>query len=110
LKTSYFGKSGQHPNAVSIAAITPSWFRKRIYKKFAPPWNLVKRYKDGQVTEEQYKRTYQKEILSKLDPKQVAEELGQEAILLCYEKSGQFCHRHLVADWFQRAGIKVEEI
>ena len=24
-----------------------------------------------------------------------------DIILLCYEKSGDFCHRHIVADWIE---------
>jgi len=45
--------------------------------------------------------------LSKLDPVSVVEELktksqGQPVVLLCYEKSGSFCHRHLVAEWLNK--------
>ena len=27
-------------------------------------------------------------------------------VLLCYEKPGDFCHRHLVADWFGKEWCK----
>ena len=31
-------------------------------------------------------------------------------ILLCYEKSGDFCHRHILADWLEENfGYKVKE-
>ena len=31
-------------------------------------------------------------------------------ILLCYEKSGDFCHRHVLADWLEENfGYRVEE-
>lgn len=52
---------------------------------------------------------YQEFILSRLDPLQVAQELGQGSILLCWEKPGEFCHRIVVADWLREAGIEVEE-
>ena len=29
--------------------------------------------------------------------------------LLCYEKPDDFCHRHLIAKWFAKAGIDVVE-
>jgi len=39
----------------------------------------------------------------------VYEELGENAVLLCWEKDG-FCHRHLVADWLQeKLGIEIKE-
>jgi uncharacterized protein (DUF488 family) len=31
-------------------------------------------------------------------------------VLLCYEKSGDFCHRHLVAEWLRRYGYEVKEL
>jgi uncharacterized protein (DUF488 family) len=31
-------------------------------------------------------------------------------ILLCYEKPGDFCHRHLVADWLTKNGLKTIEL
>ena len=30
-------------------------------------------------------------------------------VLLCYEKRGDFCHRHLVADWLNKNGFNCEE-
>ena len=30
-------------------------------------------------------------------------------ILLCYEKPGDFCHRHLVADWLTKNGVNCIE-
>ena len=54
--------------------------------------------------------TYSKEELDKLDPKQVYEELGENAVLLCWEKSSDFCHRHLVSEWLsEKLGIEVKE-
>ena len=32
-----------------------------------------------------------------------------DIVLLCYEKPDEFCHRHLVAEWFNRNGIYVVE-
>lgn len=36
---------------------------------------------------------------------------GPDVVLLCYEKPGQFCHRRLVAEWFeQELGLVVPEL
>ena len=37
--------------------------------------------------------------------------MGDNAVMLCYEKPGDFCHRHLIADWITKnTGITVEEV
>ena len=109
MQTSYFAKY-KGINAVSIALSKPKWYQCREYKKLAPSWNLLNKYKqDGD--KQFYTEQYQKEVLDKLDPQQVYEELGEDAVLLCWEKSGDFCHRHIVADWLEkRLGIEVNEI
>ena len=33
----------------------------------------------------------------------------EDIALVCYEKPGDFCHRHLVADWLNEAGYQCEE-
>ena len=36
---------------------------------------------------------------------------GKDIVLLCYEKVGDFCHRHLVANWLtQNLGIEIKEL
>jgi len=45
-----------------------------------------------------------------LDPNHLAKRLEEGAILLCWEKPGEFRHRQLVADWLWAAGHKVTEI
>ncbi len=110
MKTSYYSKSGSMPNAVSIAGKAPVWFKGREYKKLAPKYWFFQRYKeDGD--EEFYTEQFQKEVLDPLDPKKVFEELGEDAIILCWEGKDKFCHRHLVADWLSKnLDIEIEEI
>ena len=49
-------------------------------------------------------------ILAKLDPQRVLRDLN-DAIVLCWEKPGKFCHRHLVAKWLEKeTGLIVKEI
>lgn len=50
------------------------------------------------------------EQLHKLDLEQYYREIGN-SILLCYEDNTEFCHRHIVAAWFELLlDIKVPEI
>jgi len=61
------------------------------------------------MTNGEYRAAYQ-EILDRLDPRKVYQELGEDAILLCWEKPGEFCHRRLVAEWLERElGVEVPE-
>ena len=109
MKTSYFAKCGKFANAISIAGKAPSWYTGRQYKKLAPLYSFFKKYKeDGD--EKYYTEQYFKEVLDKLDPQEVFNELGPNAILICYEAPGKFCHRRLVADWFsEKLGIDIPE-
>jgi len=110
MNTSYYAKY-KGDNAVSIAARCPHWFTGRQYKKLAPYYNTLIEYKNGKLTKEQYSECYRTEVLNNLDAKQVYEELGEDAVLLCWEKSGSFCHRHLVAEWLkEKLGVEVTEL
>ena len=110
MNTSYFAKSSHHPKAVCIAAKRPRFYKGKIYPKLAPkPWFLYKYKKDGD--EDFYTEQYHKEILNKLNPKKVYKELGKDAVLICWEGSGKFCHRHIVAEWLSiNLGIKITEL
>ncbi len=97
---------------ISIARFAPRRHPAgyRIYPKLAPgPWF-------NSVSEEEYRVRFATEILSKLDPQAAWDALHtlsapHEPILLCYEKPGEFCHRRLVATWFEEAlGVTVAEL
>ena len=110
MKTSYYAKSAKDPNAVSIALSTPSWYKGREYKVLAPTYGMLSDYKKT-GDEVFYTSRYRNEILRILDPERVWRELGENAVLLCYEKSGKFCHRHLVSKWLSDSlGIVIEEV
>ena len=52
---------------------------------------------------------YKKETLSILDPIEISNKY-KDSIFLCYEKTGDFCHRHIVSSWLSENGIVVEEV
>lgn len=92
------------PRLVSIALKAPEWFQGRRYPALAPRLDMLP------MEEEEYLPEYQA-ILDRLDPRQVYEDLGEDAILLCWEPPGAFCHRRLVAAWLEEhLGVKVPEL
>jgi hypothetical protein len=94
----------REPRLVSIALKTPGWFQGRRYPALAPRLDMLP------MEEEEYRREYQV-ILDRLAPRQVYEDLGPDAILLCWEPPGVFCHRRLVAEWLEEhLGVEVPEL
>lgn len=96
---------------ISIARLAPRRHPAgyRIFSKLAPgKWF-------NSVDEETYRLLFADEILANLDPQATWDALhvlaaGQEPILLCWEKPGEFCHRRLVAAWFEeKLGVIVPE-
>lgn len=115
--TSYFAKSGKLSNAVCIALYPPRWFPGiPVLKELAPTkqilskWNAAKKDPSLVYTEEMYSADYHAEVLSKLDPKFIYATI-EGKILCCYEKPGEFCHRHLVAKWLNdHVGVTITEL
>lgn len=106
--TSNFHRLWKKPyesQGVSIALGTPGWFRGKIkYRDLAPRREMLV------MEPEEYTREYQM-ILDELDPEKVLNELGEDAVLLCWEPAGKFCHRRLVAKWLEESlGIEVPEL
>lgn len=109
MKTSNFASDWNNPKAVSIERYHPKGWEGRIYMALAPPPFLLE-YRD-ELTEKEFIREYYKHVLSRLNPRTVVQELGIDAVLLCYERHGEFCHRKIVAEWlFQSLDIYVPEI
>lgn len=109
MKTSnYFIYKGN--KGVSIAGKAPNNYTGREYKKLAPSYDIWKQYQDTKDFK-RYTERYYNEILSKLHPEEVINELGDDAVLLCYEKPFDFCHRRLVAKWLKdNLNYEVKEI
>ena len=46
-----------------------------------------------------------------LDPETVYKELGEDSIIICYERYDKFCHRFIVAEWLEKElGIEISEV
>lgn len=104
---------------ISIARFSPKWYSGIEYKKLAPTEKILFDWKYGEyaLNENWYKVKFANEILkSPNHAYQVLRELEDLAscshnkiILLCYERPFEFCHRHLVSNWFRNADIYREE-
>ena len=119
MKTSYFAKSGSNPNAIAISARVPDFYKGKRYTKLAPSWSIYKEWKysdeSDEVKNSRYERRFINEILDLLDPETVYAELcalvDGEPIIICYEKSGTFCHRYIVTKWLSKyINCNIQEI
>ena len=86
------------------------------FPKLAPKLSFWKTWHDniGKIDEIEnntfYIKEYYNQVLSKLSPQEIYEQLD-EKVLLCYENNNEFCHRHIVAKWLEiTLGIYVPEI
>ena len=114
--TVYFGKMKSYPKDkeyryVSIARFNKFWSGEE-YKKLTPPASIIK-IEDKEL----YTKLYYEQVLNNLNPQEVYNELGDNAVLLCYEKYADieqgktFCHRHMVAKWLEeKLGVEVKEL
>lgn len=109
--TSYFAmarKIGDKDKLLSIALWPPKDIHIQCMPYLAPTREILLRYKEDH-DEEAYTKAYREQVLGKLDVNKVAAHL-QGRILLCYERPGMFCHRHIVAQWLQESGYDCEEL
>jgi hypothetical protein len=122
--TSYFGnkKAFNDPNIcpISIALYPSKEFVGKSYRALAPNASTLRDWKQDHSISN-YERDYAA-TLDKLDPGIVVVELlamagnlkgvnyNPQPALLCYERPGEFCHRHIVAEWLRNAGYEIEEL
>jgi len=104
--TSNFKTAGHLPQAVAISLGVPRGWRGARCTVLAPPRPLIKI-----MDEATFIPLYRAQVLDKLDPHKIIRDLGGDNfIMLCWEASGEFCHRRVVAAWMlKHTGIQVEE-
>lgn len=81
---------------ISIARFN-RYYKGAELKQLAPPSWLIN------YPEVKYRPEYEK-ILRSLNREEIIRQIemlsgGRNAVLLCYEKAGEFCHRQMVAKW-----------
>lgn len=116
--TTYFAKLKKLPEdiiPIAICRYVPEGLRLSCYRYFelAPNPDILMDYKrTGDV--EKFTKDYEEQILSKLDPHGLVRDItkwagDKDIAFICYEKSTDFCHRHLVAEWLRKAGYECQE-
>ena len=101
--TSYFSRAGRIvPNRrlLSISRGTPENWGGAYLRELNPSGSLLGSFKAGYVTQAEYEITYRYETLSKLNPIDIYNKTRGK-VLCCWEKSGEFCHRHIVLKWLR---------
>lgn len=132
--TSYFAQIRNFPDNVipiSICGKAPAGYKGLQYKKVAPKYGFFMEWKKNHDNDF-YIEHYEKEVLATLNPRGVVDELYDKLsddlkaiikaegtykarsqkvhiALICYEKPGDFCHRHLLADWLSAHGFECRE-
>lgn len=132
--TSYFANIRRLPEGfvpISICSKAPDGYKGLQYKKLAPKYDFFMRWKENHDNS-YYTKCFNEQILNCLDVYEVMDDLynlltdkeklsvemtncpfwrnpHSNIVLICYEKSTDFCHRHLVADWLEANGIQCKE-
>ena len=111
--TSNYARNGNNDLAYAISAIIPDWYTGKSLPFLAPKIDMVGRIKKNvnNYAQRKYEREYLDLLKSRnVDPHKLIDMLPDGAILLCYEKPGDFCHRRILAKWIEiKTGFKIEE-
>ena len=106
--TSYFANWRNFPTnavAIGITRYKPEYWEKPNIEKLAPGPELLRQYRNNYIDEYMFKRIYIQELENRgLTPTFVRQALNEVAkdrdiVLCCYEAPGDFCHRHILAEW-----------
>jgi uncharacterized protein YeaO (DUF488 family) len=73
----------------------------------APTWDMVRKYKDGLLTADEYTQQYIQILLS-IPIKDLSSLCNDNIVLMCYCKPLVFCHRIILANYLQNMFIDVE--
>lgn len=84
------------------------------FRALAPNWKLMENLKSNRISEAIFIKEYKKQ-LNNLNAKSIFEQInflssGNEPILMTHGNKTSFCHRHIVAKWFEdELGVIIEE-
>jgi len=100
--TAQYKYAGEDRIDVTVKSSQPPW------RYFAPSWDMVRNYKNGNYNEEAYTSRYMNILKYNMEKRAdliiaLAEQLaGRTVTFVCFCRPGAFCHRVLLAEWFQR--------
>ena len=112
--TSYYANYRKYKGIYRIAISRTSpenSYDERIIQ-LAPTKDILADYKYNGLSEEQYTERYRDQLdnlrsCGTLDDivkylRRLASEIASDVVFLCYEKSDDFCHRHILADYLNK--------
>ena len=113
--TSYFANFKNIPDnivPISICRRSPKGYDGIEYKLLAPSSALLSEWRKHH-DEAEYKFKFSKQLVS-LNALEIIVALGhmscgRDVVLVCYEETSKFCHRHIVAEWLNKHGYEVTE-
>ncbi len=122
--TSYYANYNNIPKnymCIGISRFCPEWFANNELDNFmfvkdnflAPSEELLQNYKDGKISQDQYKREYVTGVMTKVVTVMGYADLGEwikaadqhfsttvrqwdAIVFMCYERPDEFCHRHIL--------------
>ena len=118
--TTYFAKLKKLPEniiPIAICAKPPAGYCGAVFRTLAPKYDFFKKYQINRDTFE-FTENYIGQVLNHLNPIRIVADLYYQLgiapntcdiALVCFEKSTDFCHRHLVAEWLRKAGYECKE-
>lgn len=129
--TTYFAQLRNLPSnmiPVSICGKAPEWYKGIQYKRLAPKYGFFMEWKKTH-NNDYYVEHFSTEVLDSLSvmmvltelqcaiPDEIKEQMQSpfytnpdwHIALICYEKPEDFCHRHLVSQWFCDSGFECKE-
>lgn len=95
---------------ILITRFYPQGIKKEHFdlwlRELSPSIDLLLSYKHGVRSWQEFKSIFVSELRNNIDSLEALQALNNEAMrtnvtLLCYEKEGQPCHRHLVRDMIE---------
>ena len=91
-------------------------YKGDVFLELAPKRDFFKKWKANKGiipdidNNKYYIEEFYNKVLKELDPKETYKKLDG-LILLCYEDNMDFCHRHIVAGWFELLlGVDIKEV
>lgn len=107
IQTSYFASKAPSERKVSIAKWSPRWFRGQRASMLAPTNPKTVEWKKAYLADLEGRFPNGEGLLQYL---QEIEQTTPEAILCCYEKEKEECHRSVLAEYVKKhLGIEIPE-
>ena len=105
--TGYFSKIKEYKSlgytVVSISRTEPFLVDGKL-TLLAPDEKILWGYKNGDINEMEYTSLYLDQ-LNKIGIRNILKSIhsfGDDVVLVCWEKSNKFCHRHILADYINK--------